>query len=201
MLRNCLSHPPPLKKKGIVYLHEWFTLFCNFRSFTLSIHTSFFRFEACRMDMTCARNWARDPRGQNCTGTCVQYQQVGFDLAHLWLVAYITKGLLFFFYGLCCCCRQITVEIRQIQGFHSDKQNLGYGFHLSTTSFNPYWNISTVHGCLQWNFVQKSTVPRLHHGYQDVDNCGFYLNLSISFLEGLSWHLARTLILTPRILY
>ncbi|XP_029946015.1 riboflavin-binding protein-like [Salarias fasciatus] len=33
-------------------------------------------FDACRMDLTCARNWARDPRGQNCTGTCVQYQQL-----------------------------------------------------------------------------------------------------------------------------
>lgn len=54
------------------------------------------------MDMTCARNWARDPRGQNCTGTCVQYQQVGFDLAHLWLVAYINR-VFCFFYGLCCC--------------------------------------------------------------------------------------------------
>ncbi|CAL8264746.1 unnamed protein product, partial [Gadus morhua 'NCC'] len=32
-------------------------------------------FDACRMDLTCARNWARDPRGHNCTGTCVQYQQ------------------------------------------------------------------------------------------------------------------------------
>uniref|UniRef100_A0A672GWR8 Zgc:109949 n=1 Tax=Salarias fasciatus TaxID=181472 RepID=A0A672GWR8_SALFA len=36
-------------------------------------------FDACRMDLTCARNWARDPRGQNCTGTCVQYQQVGLQ--------------------------------------------------------------------------------------------------------------------------
>lgn len=41
-----------------------------------------FRFDACRMDMTCARNWAKDPRGQNCTGTCVQYQQVRCDLTH-----------------------------------------------------------------------------------------------------------------------
>lgn len=41
---------------------------------------TFFRFNACRMDMTCARNWARDPRGHNCTGTCVQYQQVGFGV-------------------------------------------------------------------------------------------------------------------------
>lgn len=40
--------------------------------------------------MTCARNWARDPRGQNCTGTCVQYQQVGFDLGHQQLAAYIS---------------------------------------------------------------------------------------------------------------
>ncbi|KAF3700575.1 Riboflavin-binding protein [Channa argus] len=32
-------------------------------------------FDACKMDLTCARNWAKDPRGQNCTGTCVQYQQ------------------------------------------------------------------------------------------------------------------------------
>lgn len=42
----------------------------------------FSRFDACRMDMTCARNWAKDPRGQNCTGTCVQYQQVHCDLTH-----------------------------------------------------------------------------------------------------------------------
>ncbi|CAG5897408.1 unnamed protein product [Menidia menidia] len=41
-------------------------------------------FDACRMDMTCARNWARDPRGQNCTGTCVQYQQETSQRAALW---------------------------------------------------------------------------------------------------------------------
>nr|XP_020516773.1 riboflavin-binding protein-like [Labrus bergylta] len=40
-------------------------------------------FDACRVDMTCARNWARDPRGQNCTGNCVQYQQVGLNPNHL----------------------------------------------------------------------------------------------------------------------
>ncbi|MED6244949.1 hypothetical protein ATANTOWER_028280 [Ataeniobius toweri] len=46
------------------------------------------------MDMTCARNWARDPRGQNCTGTCVQYQQMyqhGRDLCEsLWGDAFMT---------------------------------------------------------------------------------------------------------------
>ncbi|KAM3599026.1 uncharacterized protein V6R79_025788 [Siganus canaliculatus] len=51
-------------------------------------------FDACRMDMTCARNWARDPRGQNCTGTCVQYQQMyqhGRDLCEsLWGDAFMT---------------------------------------------------------------------------------------------------------------
>ncbi|XP_068606481.1 retbindin [Brachionichthys hirsutus] len=45
-------------------------------------------FDACRMDMTCARNWAADPRGQNCTGSCAQYQQTyqhGRDLCErLW---------------------------------------------------------------------------------------------------------------------
>ncbi|KAJ0001496.1 hypothetical protein NQD34_006516 [Periophthalmus magnuspinnatus] len=45
-------------------------------------------FEACRTDVTCARNWARDPRGQNCTGSCVSYQQMyqhGRDLCEsLW---------------------------------------------------------------------------------------------------------------------
>ncbi|XP_029014604.1 retbindin [Betta splendens] len=50
-------------------------------------------FEACRMDLTCARNWARDPRGQNCTGTCVQYQQMyqhGRDLCEsLWGDAFL----------------------------------------------------------------------------------------------------------------
>lgn len=51
-------------------------------------------FDACRMDMTCARNWARDPRGLNCTGTCVQYQQMyqhGRDLCEsLWGDAFMT---------------------------------------------------------------------------------------------------------------
>ncbi|KAM7372421.1 hypothetical protein PAMP_009588 [Pampus punctatissimus] len=45
-------------------------------------------------DLTCARNWARDPRGQNCTGTCVQYQQMyqhGRDLCEsLWGDAFMT---------------------------------------------------------------------------------------------------------------
>ncbi|XP_071330600.1 retbindin [Trachinotus anak] len=51
-------------------------------------------FDACRMDLTCARNWARDPRGQNCTGACVQYQQMyqhGRDLCEsLWGDAFMT---------------------------------------------------------------------------------------------------------------
>ncbi|KAM9394261.1 retbindin [Pholidichthys leucotaenia] len=51
-------------------------------------------FDACKMDLTCARNWARDPRGQNCTGTCVQYQQMyqhGRDLCEsLWGDAFMT---------------------------------------------------------------------------------------------------------------
>lgn len=51
-------------------------------------------FDACRMDMTCARNWARDPRGQNCTGTCVSYQQMyqhGRDLCEsLWGDAFLS---------------------------------------------------------------------------------------------------------------
>uniref|UniRef100_A0A8D2ZNL2 Retbindin n=3 Tax=Scophthalmus maximus TaxID=52904 RepID=A0A8D2ZNL2_SCOMX len=51
-------------------------------------------FDACRMDLTCARNWARDPRGQNCTGSCVQYQQMyqhGRDLCEsLWGDAFMT---------------------------------------------------------------------------------------------------------------
>ncbi|XP_056144244.1 retbindin [Lampris incognitus] len=51
-------------------------------------------FDACRNDLTCARNWARDPRGQNCTGTCVQYQQMyqhGRDLCEsLWGDAFMT---------------------------------------------------------------------------------------------------------------
>ncbi|KAM4634769.1 retbindin [Polymixia lowei] len=51
-------------------------------------------FDSCRMDLTCARYWARDPRGQNCTGTCVQYQQMyqhGRDLCEsLWGDAFMT---------------------------------------------------------------------------------------------------------------
>ncbi|XP_028311362.1 retbindin [Gouania willdenowi] len=51
-------------------------------------------FEACKTDYTCARNWARDPRGQNCTGTCVQYQQMfqhGTDLCEtLWGDAFVS---------------------------------------------------------------------------------------------------------------
>ncbi|XP_061702432.1 retbindin [Syngnathoides biaculeatus] len=51
-------------------------------------------FDACRTDLTCARNWAIDPRGHNCTGTCVQYQQMyqhGRDLCEsLWGDAFMT---------------------------------------------------------------------------------------------------------------
>ncbi|XP_053707338.1 retbindin [Synchiropus splendidus] len=51
-------------------------------------------FDACKLDLTCARNWAKDPRGQNCTGTCVQYQQMyqhGRDLCEsLWGDAFMT---------------------------------------------------------------------------------------------------------------
>ncbi|XP_057673712.1 retbindin [Corythoichthys intestinalis] len=51
-------------------------------------------FDACRTDLTCARNWAADPRGQNCTGSCVQYQQMyqhGRDLCEsLWGNAFMT---------------------------------------------------------------------------------------------------------------
>ncbi|XP_077356616.1 retbindin [Festucalex cinctus] len=51
-------------------------------------------FDACSTDLTCARNWATDPRGHNCTGTCVQYQQMyqhGRDLCEsLWGDAFMT---------------------------------------------------------------------------------------------------------------
>ncbi|XP_009297376.1 retbindin isoform X1 [Danio rerio] len=51
-------------------------------------------FEACKMDMTCARDWTTDPRGQNCTGACVPYQQMyqhGRDLCEsLWGDAFMT---------------------------------------------------------------------------------------------------------------
>ncbi|XP_075999162.1 retbindin [Genypterus blacodes] len=51
-------------------------------------------FDACRVDLTCVRNWATDPRGQNCTGGCVQYQQMyqhGRDLCEsLWGDAFMT---------------------------------------------------------------------------------------------------------------
>ncbi|XP_049602071.1 retbindin [Syngnathus scovelli] len=51
-------------------------------------------FDACKTDLTCARNWATDPRGHNCTGTCVQYQQMyqhGRDLCEsLWGDAFMT---------------------------------------------------------------------------------------------------------------
>ncbi|MBN3305794.1 RBP protein, partial [Amia calva] len=40
-------------------------------------------FEACREDLTCARNWVSDwewsPQGNNCTGKCVPYQQMYKD--------------------------------------------------------------------------------------------------------------------------
>ncbi|XP_066514896.1 retbindin [Hoplias malabaricus] len=35
-------------------------------------------YEACKTDLTCARDWAGDPRGLNCTGSCVPYQQETF---------------------------------------------------------------------------------------------------------------------------
>ncbi|XP_030646460.1 retbindin [Chanos chanos] len=51
-------------------------------------------FEACKLDMTCARDWATDPSGQNCTGSCVQYQQMyqhGRDLCEsVWGDAFVT---------------------------------------------------------------------------------------------------------------
>ncbi|XP_059418593.1 riboflavin-binding protein-like [Carassius carassius] len=51
-------------------------------------------YEACKMDMTCARDWTTDPRGQNCSGGCVSYQQMyqhGRDLCEsLWGDAFMT---------------------------------------------------------------------------------------------------------------
>ncbi|XP_031428699.1 retbindin isoform X2 [Clupea harengus] len=51
-------------------------------------------YDACRMDLTCARDWASDPRGQNCTGSCVPYQQMyqhGRDLCEsLWGDTFMT---------------------------------------------------------------------------------------------------------------
>ncbi|XP_051569455.1 riboflavin-binding protein-like isoform X3 [Myxocyprinus asiaticus] len=51
-------------------------------------------YEACKTDMTCARDWTTDPRGQNCTGSCVPYQQMyqhGRDLCEsLWSDAFMT---------------------------------------------------------------------------------------------------------------
>ncbi|KAK7167039.1 hypothetical protein R3I94_001443 [Phoxinus phoxinus] len=50
-------------------------------------------YEACKLDLTCARDWATDPRGQNCTGGCVPYQQMyqhGRDLCEsLWGDAFL----------------------------------------------------------------------------------------------------------------
>ncbi|KAA0706283.1 Riboflavin-binding protein [Triplophysa tibetana] len=50
-------------------------------------------FEACKADMTCARDWTADPRGLNCTGGCVPYQQMyqhGRDLCEsLWGDAFV----------------------------------------------------------------------------------------------------------------
>ncbi|XP_048056156.1 retbindin [Chanodichthys erythropterus] len=51
-------------------------------------------YEACKLDLTCARDWTTDPRGQNCTGGCVPYQQMyqhGRDLCEsLWGDAFMT---------------------------------------------------------------------------------------------------------------
>uniref|UniRef100_A0A4W4E4W0 Folate receptor-like domain-containing protein n=1 Tax=Electrophorus electricus TaxID=8005 RepID=A0A4W4E4W0_ELEEL len=51
-------------------------------------------YEACKTDLTCARNWAVDPRGSKCTGGCVPYQQMyqhGRDLCEsLWGDAFMT---------------------------------------------------------------------------------------------------------------
>ncbi|XP_060760000.1 retbindin isoform X2 [Neoarius graeffei] len=33
-------------------------------------------YEVCKSDLTCARDWTRDPRGLNCTGSCIPYQQM-----------------------------------------------------------------------------------------------------------------------------
>ncbi|XP_026096145.1 riboflavin-binding protein-like [Carassius auratus] len=51
-------------------------------------------YEACKTDMTCARDWTTDPRGQNCSGGCVSYLQMyqhGRDLCEsLWGDAFMT---------------------------------------------------------------------------------------------------------------
>ncbi|KAI1886781.1 hypothetical protein AGOR_G00199350 [Albula goreensis] len=55
-------------------------------------------FEACKDDLTCARNWLSDwkqtPQGNNCTGNCMTYQQMyqdGRDLCeNLWGDSFVT---------------------------------------------------------------------------------------------------------------
>ncbi|XP_076866369.1 retbindin [Brachyhypopomus gauderio] len=51
-------------------------------------------YDACETDLTCAREWAVDPRGFNCTGSCVPYRQMyqhGRDLCEsLWGDAFMT---------------------------------------------------------------------------------------------------------------
>ncbi|KAF4080764.1 hypothetical protein AMELA_G00174840 [Ameiurus melas] len=51
-------------------------------------------YEVCKTDLTCARDWTRDPRGLNCTGSCIPYQQMyqhGRDLCEsLWGDAFMT---------------------------------------------------------------------------------------------------------------
>ncbi|KAJ8345123.1 hypothetical protein SKAU_G00293160 [Synaphobranchus kaupii] len=50
-------------------------------------------FEACKNDMTCARNWTTDWVGVNCTGPCVTFQQMYKDerdlCDHLWGDAFV----------------------------------------------------------------------------------------------------------------
>ncbi|KAK3525510.1 hypothetical protein QTP86_033209, partial [Hemibagrus guttatus] len=51
-------------------------------------------YEVCKSDLTCARDWTSDPRGLNCTGSCIPYQQMyqhGRDLCEsFWGDAFMT---------------------------------------------------------------------------------------------------------------
>ncbi|XP_036409163.1 riboflavin-binding protein-like [Megalops cyprinoides] len=51
-------------------------------------------FGACKADLTCTRDWARDWKGVNCTGSCVPFQQMfrdGRDLCdRLWGDSFVT---------------------------------------------------------------------------------------------------------------
>lgn len=99
------------------------------------------------MDMTCARNWAKDPRGHNCTGTCVQYQQVGCDRACLWLLTLL-------------CCWFSSPNHQKKCGVFSHTQYIQYNNSWMDWRFSIPWGWIVLHfvNCSVITMTKASTI-------------------------------------------